>query len=689
MAKKLMLVFVAMLVLVMTFGLLASTVAAQPTAKVKVLIGFSHQPGPSEQALVHRAGGTIKHTYHIVPAIAATVPETAIAGLRANPNVTHVEEDGLVQAVDLELDNSWGVKRIGAGTVHGYNKGTGVRVAIIDTGIDWNHPDLGANYKGGHDFVNSDNDPMDDNGHGTHVAGIAAAEDDDSGVVGVAPEAALYALKVLDSEGSGYWSDIIAAIQWSVDNGMQVINMSLGASRAPSDLQTACDNAYSAGILLVAAAGNSGNRWGYGNNVIYPARYDSVIAVAATDGTDTRASWSSAGPAVELAAPGVGVYSTYWDNTYATKSGTSMASPHVAGTAALVMVAYPSWTNAQVRTQLQDTADDLGPAGKDNLYGYGLVDADEAAPMTNTPLSVAITDPANGATISGTYRVTVSASDSGGTIAKVELSIDSAAYIDITATFNGASCYYDWDTTEVADGPHTIKAVATDSEDQTASDTIGVTVDNTAPVVNVVEPSEGATVSGTITIKASVSETNVDKVEYQIDTGNFAPMTYNENSGSWEADWESTTVVNGAHSLTVQVTDKAGNSASDTNNFAVDNPVQTMHVKSLSLALKTAGINTSAQATATVFDAKGNPVEGATVSGHWEGATSDSDSGVTDVNGQVTLQSDKVKRASSGTIFTFVIDNVTKDGWTYDASANGDFNGDEASGDTSSSITVP
>lgn len=457
MNKKL--IFIAATILALVVFLVGLTaVAAQPLEMVKVLIGFDRQPGSSEEGIVRGVGGAIKYTYHLVPAIAASIPEAAIEGLLKNPRVTRVELDIDVYAVDAELDNSWGAQRIGAGVVHAYNKGTGIKVAIIDTGIDWNHPDLDANYKGGYDFVSNDNDPMDDNGHGTHVAGIVAAEDDTSGVVGVAPEVALYALKVLGADGSGSYSDVIAALQWAVDKGIQVTNNSYGSSGDPGvTVKAAFDNAYAAGVLHVAAAGNAGNPPGKGDNVIYPARWESVIAVAATNQSDTRASWSSTGPAVELAAPAVNVYSTYWDDIYKTLSGTSMASPHVAGTAALVMVAYPGWTNVQLRSQLQNTADDLGAVGKDNLYGYGIVDADEAAPSTNTPPNVAITDPVDGATISGIYRVKVSASDSDG-IAKVELSIDSAPYIDIFAEFDGSSYYFDWDTTAVADGLHTLDA---------------------------------------------------------------------------------------------------------------------------------------------------------------------------------------------------------------------------------------
>ena len=158
-------------------------------------------------------------------------------------------------------------------------------------------------------------------------------------MIGVAPEASLYGVKVLNSRGSGYYSDAVAGIQWSVNNGMQVISMSLGGNSHSQGLQDACDAAYNSGVVLVAAAGNDGNSMGSGDNVDYPAGYDSVIAVAATDRNDERPYWSSTGPAVELAAPGVSIYSTCWDDTYATKKGTSMACPHVSGTAALILAA--------------------------------------------------------------------------------------------------------------------------------------------------------------------------------------------------------------------------------------------------------------------------------------------------------------------------------------------------------------
>ena len=307
-------------------------------------------------------------------------------GLLRNPRIAHIEADGRAYAVEETLP--WGVDRIDAEVVHAAaNKGTGVKIAIIDTGIG-PHPDLLV--QDGHRYLNSgeisDSNYADDNGHGTHCAGIAAAQDNDFGVIGVAPEASLYAVKVLDSSGSGYYGDIIAGIEWCIANGIQVISMSLGGSTTSTDLENICNSAYyDHGIIVVAAAGNSGNRPGAGDNINYPAKYDSVIAVAATDQNDSRAKWSSTGLAAELSAPGVNIYSTYLNNGYATASGTSMACPHVSGTVALVKAANSSMTNVQVRERLQITADDLGATGWDEKYGYGLVDAEEAASGQTTP----------------------------------------------------------------------------------------------------------------------------------------------------------------------------------------------------------------------------------------------------------------------------------------------------------------
>ncbi len=228
-----------------------------------------------------------------------------------------IEEDPLVTAVDAELDASWGVKKIGADTVwtaNPSNQGDGIKIAIIDTGINYNHEDLSPNYVTGYDFVNDDSDPFDDNGHGTHCAGIIAAANNDKAVVGVAPEAELYSLKVLNAAGSGYTSDIIAAIQWAIANDMDVISMSLGSTVGSTALQQACDAAFNSGIVVVAAAGNNGAAR-IGSNIIYPARYANVIAVGATDQNNVRAYFSCTGPELDIMAPGVNILSDYIDVT--------------------------------------------------------------------------------------------------------------------------------------------------------------------------------------------------------------------------------------------------------------------------------------------------------------------------------------------------------------------------------------
>ena len=479
----------------LTLGAPLTAVAQGGGDRVPVIISFSHQPGPAEQALVRGAGGTIKYTYRLVRAIAATIPSAAIDGLERNPNVIAVDLDGIVHAIDAELDNTWGVKRTGAGFVHdGGNKGLGVKVAIIDSGIDYTHPDLDGNFMGGYDFVNDDNDPMDDNEHGTHVAGTVAAEDDGVGVVGMAPLASLYGVKVLNSNGSGYWSDIIAALQWCVDNFIQVTNNSYGSSSDPGvAVKDAFDNSYAKGIIHIASAGNSGNRKGKGDNVGYPARYASVMAVASTTSNDTRSSFSSTGPDVEIAAPGSSITSTKLGGGYVTFSGTSMASPHVAGAAALVIAAGMT-NNEDVRLQLQMTADDLGDAGWDPLFGYGIVDADEAAdigPPNDAPL-VTITSPSDGATFASGDSISFAGfatdtEDPDGPLT------DSLTW---TATGLGTIGHGGSYWATLPDGVYTITASATDSGNKTGSSSVTITVGN---------PPEEATVVSVSAITYSTS----------------------------------------------------------------------------------------------------------------------------------------------------------------------------------------
>jgi len=226
----------------------------------------------------------------------------------------------------------WGVARVKADKAWSVTQGEGVKVAVVDTGIDCAHPDLAGQCAGGVNFVDKKKPPMDDNSHGTHVSGTIAALKDGNGVVGVAPKARLYAVKVLDSEGSGSLFDIIKGLVWCANNGMQVANLSLGAPNGSTLLRLAVAYAKARGVTVMAAAGNDSG------SVNYPAAYqESVIAVAAMDADDKIADFSSRGKEVAFIAPGVGVKSTIPGGKYDWYDGTSMATPHMSGLAALAV----------------------------------------------------------------------------------------------------------------------------------------------------------------------------------------------------------------------------------------------------------------------------------------------------------------------------------------------------------------
>lgn len=228
-------------------------------------------------------------------------------------------------------EQPWGIVRVNAEKAWPRTTGAGVRVAVVDTGIDFQHPDLAPNYKGGYNAIDKKKPPFDDHGHGTHVAGTIAAVKDGRGVVGVAPNASLYAVKVLDKNGGGRLTSIIKGIVWTGNNGIQVANMSLGSPVGSLFMRMAVMYAEARGVTIVAAAGNSGGSVGY------PAAYGETIAVAASDSGDRIARFSSRGAQVNFIAPGVNIKSTLPGGKYGTFSGTSMASPHVAGLAVLAV----------------------------------------------------------------------------------------------------------------------------------------------------------------------------------------------------------------------------------------------------------------------------------------------------------------------------------------------------------------
>lgn len=360
----------AVAIVIVFFILLSNSPLVFADTSTKVLILFKYN---IDTTLVTELNGEILFTYDKLYAVSAEVPTAAIPILLENDNIINIEEDVMIEQQAQQID--WGMTTINAPKAWSSSlRGNGVKIAVLDTGVS-SHPDLLIS--GGASFVPYTNSYDDDNGHGTHVAGIIGAVDNEIGVIGVAPESSIYAVKVLDKEGSGYISEIVAGINWAITNKMDIINLSLATPEHSILLKAAVDKAYANGILVVAAAGNNGSTEGTTDTVEFPARYPSVIAVSALDKNNIRGSFSATGSTVEIAAPGVSILSTHIGNDYVSFNGTSMATPFISGILAQLKNAYPTLTNVELREKLQQSAIDLGFPGKDSFYGYGLAQVPE------------------------------------------------------------------------------------------------------------------------------------------------------------------------------------------------------------------------------------------------------------------------------------------------------------------------
>lgn len=306
-----------------------------------------------------------------------------------------LEEDIQVFAVKVSSADTNVNKQIGADLVHvAGNTGVGRKIVVIDTGYNYNHLELSSSYLGGKDFVNNDDDPLDDNGHGSHVAGLITSDGVNANAKGVAPDAGILAAKVLDAGGSGFFSDVVAAIYWAVDGpdgianttddfNADALSLSLGTG-APylykgfcdsvfPDLTNAINYARGRNVLVVVAAGNSGNA-----GVSLPGCISKSTTIGAVDGRDRVASFSGRGKALDVTAPGVALLSAWLGADYKTASGTSMATPVVSAVAALIKFAHPEFTDDQLESRMVSTAKDLGKAGFDTSYGWGRVNANNA-----------------------------------------------------------------------------------------------------------------------------------------------------------------------------------------------------------------------------------------------------------------------------------------------------------------------
>jgi PKD repeat protein len=379
--------------------LISPNVAAQPSTGPEefYVVGFHALPRGLAQG--HDFLGAdvrrVDHALHFIR-VATNNANLFRARARGDRRVRYIEPDPEIQLIDfIPNDPRFGSQQYGPQHVRApeaWDSTLGdmdASVCVVDTGVRYTHEDIvGPRWLGGTDLYNGDADPMDDHGHGTHVAGIAAATiNNGKGIAGIG-NVGIRGVKVLSNTGSGALSTIASGIRWCADNAgpRVVINMSLGSPAGSTPLLDAVQYAYGAGALMAAAAGNSGPCT---NCIEYPAKYTEVIPVTCTTASATQCSFSSDGPESELTAPG-NLVTSLWrtsDTAYNSISGTSMSTPHVSGVAALVWSQATTLANTALRDHLRSNAQDLGVAGRDELYGFGLVDARKTIDAVSLPPS--------------------------------------------------------------------------------------------------------------------------------------------------------------------------------------------------------------------------------------------------------------------------------------------------------------
>lgn len=486
-----LLLFMAVLAALLAFPIAA---AASPgdgstdTSGDEVLVKFKTGVPASEIAQLHATiGGKVKASVDGIGIQVVSVSRGKAAekakGYASHPAVAYAEPNGVYAATDTPNDTyfsqQWGMKKVEAPLAWDITTGsTSVNIAIVDTGVSASHPDLAGKVIASVNFTDS---PTADDvyGHGTHVAGIAAALTNNAlGVAGLGYNSTIMSVKVLGDSGSGSYSWIASGIIWAANNGAEVINLSLGGTSASLTLRDAIDYAWGKGAVVVAAAGNNGT-----STPFYPAYYDNCMAVAATDSYDRLPSWSNYGDWVDLAAPGYYIYSTLRTGGYGNKSGTSMASPHVAGLAGLLCATVGDSNgngriNDEVRERIEATADPISNTGA----GSGRINAFKAVSASGDPVQPAgsisgrVTDaaggnPIAGATVSDGTRSATTGTDGAYTISGVPqgsytVTASAPGYIGTTRTVSvasGATTFTDFSLTLVP--APTVKAMWVESID--------------------------------------------------------------------------------------------------------------------------------------------------------------------------------------------------------------------------------
>jgi len=491
--------------------------------------------------------------------------------LRMHPHVEFAELDLAIAPALVPNDpyygQAWHLPKIGAPQAWDASTGAGVTIAILDTGVNAAHPDLAARMVSGWNVYDNTPDTSDVYGHGTKVAGAAAAAGNNGlGVAGVGFAARIMPIRISDPSGYAYFSDMAEGVIRAADFGARVANISYQGAAGSASVDNAAQYMRSKGGVVVVSAGNTGAEQAINAS-------PNVTVASATDSADQRPSWSSFGGYVDIAAPGVSVLTTTSSGGYGGFSGTSASSPVVAGTYALMMAANPALQPADLDAALFASAMDLGAAGKDAYYGAGRVDAAgavsaarQAVARDTTPPAVSITNPPAGSKVSGVVPVDVVASDNVA-VARVELLVDGS----VVATDAVAPYAFAWDSAAAADGEATLSARAVDAAGNAAlSAAVKVTVgnDTTAPLVQIVNPPNGARVTGTVTVSVSASDDNkVAKITLVIDgkdvaTSYGASLSYAWNTGGGKgkgAGKGRNASSGGTSTLTARATDPAGN----------------------------------------------------------------------------------------------------------------------------------
>jgi len=457
-------------------------------------------------------------------AISAELTPSQLAALKQDPVVTLLEEDP--KRYLMAEETPYGINMVNALQVPD-NLVSNRKVCIMDTGYTLNHPDLinsGVTGDDGYGSNDTGNWYQDGNGHGTHVAGtISAIGGNNQGVVGVNRngQLKLHIVKVFNDSGNwAYGSDLIAAINQCQAAGANITSMSLGGSGQSSAERQAFAQSAAAGMLHIAAAGNGGN-----SSMSYPASYDAVVSVAAVDSAGNKASFSQYNSQVEIAAPGVNVNSTWNNGGYRSISGTSMATPHVSGVAALVWSHYPQCSNNQIRAALNKSATDKGTPGRDTSYGFGIINAKAAFDYLAGGCDGGGNPPVNQAPVAK-----FTASINGRTVSFTNQSTDDKAVVSYAWSFgNGqSSSAVAPSVTYAADGSYNVSLIVRDAEglSHTASQTVTVSTDS------------GSTCNGLTEWSASKVYVAGNAVSYQGNKYSAKWWTQNQNPASNSGQWD-------------------------------------------------------------------------------------------------------------------------------------------------------